>query len=162
LAPRFDLDPATLQRAYLARSAAAHPDLTADPAAPDLAAALNHARQTLEDPESRAEALLAALGGPGREADRSLPDGFLAQIMAVREELEEAVAAKDEAASSRLGDWANERRKHHIGAVGEAFAALTCPPPPPTPTPPTGDLRAIRRELNAWRYIERMLEQLRA
>lgn len=155
LPPRFDLDVAALQRAYLIRSAAAHPDLAEDLAAAADSAALNRARQQLEDPESRADALLARLGGPSREADRSLPDGFLMEIMEVREQLESALAARDPVAVARWHDWATAERVRHIAEVGARFAALSNPPDP-------ASLRQIRQSLNAWRYIERMLEQLAA
>lgn len=160
---RFDLDPMQVQRAYLARAAMAHPDLSPggggetglgsgsgalDPSS------LNRAKAVLDDPEQRADALLLLLGGPPREADRSLPDGFLVEIMDIRERLDEAVASRDRAAAAELEAWAGQRRAGHIRAAAELFGAL--------PQPPTADaLRAIRRELNAWRYIERMLEQVR-
>jgi molecular chaperone HscB len=159
LPPRFDLDSAAMQRAYLLRSAAAHPDLAQDPAhdpaAADSAAALNRARQQLEDPESRADALLARLGGPAREADRSLPAGFLPEIMDVREQMEAAIAAGDAAATAHWHQWAMMRRAEHIASVTASFASLSSPPA-------QGTLKEIRRSLNAWRYIERMLEQLAA
>ncbi len=159
---RFDLDAAAVQRAYLARAAMAHPDLATaglDEVAEGSAgvadaAALNRAKAVLDDPEQRADALLTLLGGPTREADRSLPDGFLAQIMDIRERLDEAVASRDGAAAAELEAWAGRRRAAHVRAAAEMFAAL------PERTAPDA-LRAIRRELNAWRYIERMLEQVR-
>ncbi len=150
----FQVDPAALARAYLARSAAAHPDLSDDPAAAGDSAALNQARQALEDPEMRADVLLTRLGGPSREADRTLPEGFLAEMMAVREELEAAGAAGDSAAAARLEEWAGGQRAEHIARVGAMFQGLTG-------EPAQASLKAIRRELNAWRYIERMLEQIR-
>src|SRR5262245_47105293 len=101
LEPRFDLDPGALQTAWLRRSASVHPDAigrgggggSADAGGPpdpesDAAAQLNLARQTLENPESRADALLRRLGGPTREQERSLPPGFLAEIMSIREEID--------------------------------------------------------------------------
>ena len=160
---RFDLDPLQVQRAYLARAATAHPDLApggggeAGPGSGSGAmdpSALNRAKAVLDDPEQRADALLLVLGGPPREADRSLPDGFRVEIMDIRERLDEAVASRDTAAAAELESWAAQRRAGHIRAAAELFGAL--------PRPPTAEaLRAIRRELNAWRYIERMLEQAR-
>lgn len=155
LPARFDIDPVALQRAYLIRSAAAHPDLAAAATAAADSAALNRARQILEDPESRADALLSRLGGPSREADRSLPDGFLMEIMDIREQLDAAIASRDSAAAARLHEWAAAERARHIAEVGARFAALSTPADP-------ASLRQIRRSLNAWRYIERMLEQLAA
>ncbi|MBX3404469.1 MAG: hypothetical protein KF699_13745 [Phycisphaeraceae bacterium] len=161
---RFDLDPMQVQRAYLARAAMAHPDLLPGGGGGDVGpgsgssamdpSALNRAKSVLDDPEQRADALLLLLGGPPREADRSLPDGFLVEIMDIRERLDAAVASRDTAVAAELEAWAAQRRAGHIRAAAELFGAL--------PRPPSADaLRAIRRELNAWRYIERMLEQVR-
>lgn len=158
LPPRFDLDQAEVERAYLARSAALHPDLAAnDPEAARAMADLNHARRVLSDPEQRADALLRRLGGPTREQERGLPHGFLAQIMEIRQEIESALAEDDPrrcaAERARWQNWARQQRAQAIADVGAMFAALE--------TPPTQDaLRAIRVHLNAWRYIERLIEQL--
>ena len=154
LPARFDLEPAQIERAYLARVASVHPDLgdlgdKSDQAA-DSAAALNLARQTLLNPETRASALLSALGF--HEEDKSLPDGFLMEIMDVRMELEEAFAEGDAERIARWQRWADDRRKAWIDTISGLFGRL----------PGSGDsetLSEIKRSLNAWRYIERMIEQ---
>ncbi len=151
----FDLDPADLQRAYLERAARVHPDLAGggDDQAARESARLNEARRVLGDPELRASALLARLGGPAKEQEKSLPPGFLAAIMETREEVEGALASGDSAARARWESWAAARRSEHIESVGRLFRGLG------TPTAPQA-LRAIRVELNAWRYTERLIEQL--
>ncbi|MFN7020689.1 MAG: iron-sulfur cluster co-chaperone HscB C-terminal domain-containing protein [Phycisphaerales bacterium] len=153
---RFDLSPAEVERAYLARAAGLHPDVVGA-LGPDVEGAgpseeLNRARQVLKDPESRGNALLALLGGPAKEQDRSLPDGFLAEMMEVRERMEAGGAAERE----RWEGWAEQRRSSHERNVRELFSRAAG-----GETADSGHetLRAIRRELNAWRYIERMLEQ---
>src|SRR5262249_24085423 len=96
IVPRFDLAPGEVQRAYLARASAAHPDRAGRGGgdgggeAEEGASALNGARADLEDPERRAAVLLKRLGGPAKEQDRSLPDGFLMEMMEVREAMEAA------------------------------------------------------------------------
>lgn len=158
LPPAFDLDPAALQRAYLQRSAALHPDHAApDPAGGPEAAALNDAKAVLEDPERRAEALLIRLGGPARSEDRSLPPAFLPEIMAIREEIEEDRASGDPSRMERWEDWANERRAGHIAAVSRLFAEHAAAA---SEADRAEILRKIRLELNVWRYTERLLEQL--
>lgn len=149
LPARFDLAPQDIQRAYLARAAALARET--DEA---VAAALNSARMTLEDPEKRASALLLRLGGPAKEADRSLPDGFLLEMMDVREQI--AAAHADAGAIDKWEDWGEHRRQIHIEAVGRLFANIGAA------APERAALLAIRRELNAWRYIERLIEQLHA
>jgi molecular chaperone HscB len=157
---RFDLDRDAIERAYLARAAAVHPDLLGapedtpgddtDPASVEL----NRARQDLGDPETRASVLLALLGGPAKEQDRSLPDGFLAEMMDVREAMEAAKAGGDAPAIARWEAWAADQRAVHMRTVGDLFAGLDAAAPNPA------TMTAIRTRLNAWRYIERMLEQL--
>jgi hypothetical protein len=130
------------------------------------AAALNEAKRVLANPESRAEALLRRLGGPRKEEDRSLPPEFLHEMMEVREEIEGAVEGKDAEAIRRWESWADERRGAHIKAVNGLFSELL------------GEnegregrgsgladgehqrRRAIRMELNMWRYVERLIEYL--
>ncbi len=153
----FDVDPRALQQAYLRRSAALHPDRVQDPLAQAEAqreaARLNDARAVLADDEQRANLLLSLVGGPAKEQDKSLPDGFLVQMMLVRQEMEAALAADDAGERQRLEQWAIRQRQAHIDAVRKGFA--------PGSTPDLQRLAVIRRELNAWRYIERMIEQLR-
>jgi molecular chaperone HscB len=153
LPARFDLDRAAVERAYLPRSAAMHPDLASDPEAPRRMAALNEARRVLEDPERRADALLRRLGGPSREQERGLPPGFLGGIMETRQEVEAAVTSGDAAARRRWQQWAELERGRAIEEVAVLFAALG-------PSPDPAALRRVRVRLNAWRYIERLIEQL--
>jgi hypothetical protein len=140
-------------------------------------AALNRAKAVLEDPEQRAEALLTLLGGPSKESDRSLPPGFLAQIMEVRERLDEAMSTRAGGGASgavsggasgkaksapdevdALLRWAEGRREAHRQRVGELFGSMSTSA---NAAPATRDaLVGVRRELNAWRYIERMIEQI--
>ena len=153
----FELDTAALRSAWLARSAQLHPDrATSDADASDQQAALarvNHAMRTLGDPLQRAEALLARLGGAGKENDKSLPDGFLAQMLEVREEVEEA--AGDAAATAKWETWAQAERNEHEARVAALFRRALASAPADTEA-----LRQIRTQLNAWRYIDRMIEQL--
>lgn len=156
LVPSFDLDPAALERAYLALAARAHPDAAPDdPEAARRSARLNEARRILADPEQRANALLGRLGGPAKEQEKGLPPGFLPGIMQTREEIEEAIASGADAARARWEAWAAERRAEHVRSASRLFREVSSPPTP-------GALRAIRVELNAWRYTERLIEQLNA
>lgn len=139
---RFDLTDAAIRRAFLAKVQSAHPDAGGDQ---DIGAALTKARDTLLNPESRADALLLLLGSPAKDADKSLPPGFLMEIMETREALDAALASKDAAELERLKAWATTERQNYIQTVAAAFAE--------------GDTKNLRTTLNAWRYIERMLEQ---
>jgi len=152
---RFDLDERAIRSAWLRRAAALHPD-RADGDEGEVAreaARLNDAKRTLEDPERRADALLLLLGGPAREAEKGLPPAFLMEVMEIREALEEAVSAGDAGAVREHERWAEGRRAELIDEVERAFGAFRDQPDPDA-------LREIRVTLNAWRYIERMLEQI--
>lgn len=113
-------------------------------------AELNEARATLLDPERRANVLLALLAGPSKEQDKSLSPGFLAQMMETRESIEAAMG--DATQREHWVSWAQDQREQYKAIVSPMFARALA-----------GDtqvLSAIRRELNAWRYIERLVEQL--
>lgn len=156
----FHLDAQDVERAYLTRIASLHPDRETDPILQAErareAALVNHARQALLDPEARANTLLALLGGPSKEDDNSLPDGFLMDILNVRQELEEARMSGDPAERARLEAWARDARAKHIESISARFQEVV--------TAINADrddlLREIRLELNAWRYVERMIEQI--
>lgn len=154
LKPGFNLDPEEIEAHYLERLAETHPDIAQDPAAGEvLAARLNEARETLEDPQRRARALLARLTGGRVPESRALPRGFLESILMIREEIEDAVARGDAGEKARHLAWAHQRRAEHIARIDEAFARASSPPPAPA-------VAAILEELNAWRYIERLIDQV--
>lgn len=168
IAPRFDVNAAEIRRAYLAAIARAHPDRDNDGynSAPDddsgpAAAELNEAKRTLEDPHARAVALLARLErsakprGASPDGDRSISPTFLAEIMEVREALE---AATEETETLRWRGWAQARKAEYARQVGEAFSRLTPAQEPMIDAERAAMLAGIRRILNEWRYIERLLD----
>lgn len=158
---RYDLERKAVELAHLRKLALLHPDRIADPVAREQAghqmAAMNEAKTILLDDERRADALLRLLGGAAKESDRSLPEGFLVEIMDLRERMESAMAGGDPAAREEFEELAEGRRAVHRAAVAELFATIL--------GEEAGDAedakRRIRLELNAWRYVERMREALR-
>lgn len=154
VSPAFNLDSEALETAYLRLAAKLHPDLAAaDSEAHTRSAQLNDAKRILDDPERRAHALLARLHGPGSNDDKSLPEGLLMEVMEVRQAAEQARKVNDLPEMQKWLAWAENRRDRHIQSVSNSFAKLNDPPD-------QASLQAIRIELNAWRYIERMIEQL--
>jgi curved DNA-binding protein CbpA len=153
----FDLSQSEIDAAYFRRAAALHPDVAAArPEAAGAMAALNRAKDVLSSPERRADALILRLGGPGRDQHKQLPPSFLAEIMEVREQVEEALALpRDQrsGARDRWERWAEAERAKAISEVSAMFAGLGSPPS-------AAALADIRSRLNAWRYIERLIEQL--
>jgi molecular chaperone HscB len=160
----FDLDPAELHRRFIKASSANHPDRFTDPDdqadAADASASINEAYRTLVNPESRANALLDLLGGPARENDSSLPAGFLVDIMDVRERLDEAVEANDRPTLAQLREWAKAAQAEHLKKIAALFR--TAQQTGISDAARGEALRAVRLELNALRYFERMIEQMPA
>ncbi len=152
---QFSIDPAAFLAKYLDLTRATHPDFAgadaeAQMTAMELSARVNDAYKVLNNPEERANYLLDLLGGPGKEEDKSLPKGFLEQMLMVREEMEEAQASNDSATLKTMEAEARARRKKHLARIEELF----------TQSDALETRRTIRLELNALRYIERMLEQI--
>jgi DnaJ-domain-containing protein 1 len=150
----FVLDAARVERAALAKLAQLHPDVSDASVLEEMeiaAARMNAARDVLLFSLSRAEALLKRLGGPAKEADKSLPPGFLMEMMEVREQVEQAVASGDSAACTTWMAWAMDQRAQMEATAAALFAKAATD---------AGALREVRVQLNQWRYIERMIEQL--
>ncbi|MGB0766796.1 MAG: Fe-S protein assembly co-chaperone HscB [Phycisphaeraceae bacterium] len=151
---RFSVDESALRRAFLEASASCHPDRFTDPIeqaeAVESMSRVTDAYRVLTDPELRAKALLG-LSGLELAADRDkLPPALLMEVMEVREELEAATESGDSAELDRLRRWASEQRTGHLDRLatlldGELDAEKA---------------KAARLELNALRYIQRMLEQM--
>lgn len=156
LPERFDLSRELIESAWMRAAAKAHPDRVGDGAAGSLRtiAEVNASHAVLTEPERRAEALLVLKGGAARDQDKSLPDGFLMEIFQTRQALEEAVASGETSRIEEFDRWAQEQREGYLETVGRAFAELGEPAE-------SSRLESIRRTLNAWRYIERMIEQVR-
>ena len=154
LPTRFDLDAGAIERAYLSGLTSAHPDAGGEQidAASD-AASLNHARKTLLDGESRAIALLDILGGPAAGDCKELPDGFLMEMMTRREEIEEQIADGSNETRANWESWAQDERNQYSSDAQLLFDRAGDDPEPDI-------LTEIRILLNAWRYIERLIEQL--
>lgn len=175
---KFDLSPSAVTAAYLSRARLAHPDAD-DDASPgglplddaDIPSGasspsierLNQAKAVLLDDEQRANLVLELLGGPSASADRSLPPALLGEVLEQRSKLAEATAAGDGSAIAELRAWAAAKRAEHLASVAAIFQTISQSPNQPQHQPqnqPQPDLlRKARTELNALRYIERMLEQ---
>lgn len=147
----FDLDPAALEASYLKAAAANHPDRFDDPLeqadAADRTSAITGAQRALQDPESRARVLLARLG-VSTDSVGSPPPALLMEVMEVREELEAALHEQDDTEVARLRRWAQQRRTGHLDQIASLFI-----------TDPL-DTDAVIAQLNALRYMQRMLEQI--
>lgn len=153
LEARFEVEPSRVERAYLRLVAGLHPDADGSGEEDEAkAAALNRARAVLLNPEKRAQEMLRVIGGTPGVEEKALPPGFLMEIMETREEVEAALAGGDEAARAKWREWAASQRAAYVVKVGALFEAARAEPEAPR--------RQLREALNAWRYIERLAEQL--
>ncbi len=151
---RFDLDPALLRRQFLRLSREIHPDrLTASASGPAVALRLsaqaNHAFEVLSSPLLRAEYLLELAGGRSAAEDKSAPPDLLQETLQLREEIDEAISAPDEAALIAVRARIDERR----AALEEQVAELAKQMPGDEPL-----RKALRANLNALKYFRRLSE----
>jgi molecular chaperone HscB len=161
---RFSVDPAAVEREYLARSRTVHPDfhslgsLAEQRASLELTAALNEAYLTLKDPVRRAEYLLTLLGGPTAQQEKNLDQAFLMDMLDLRERIEGARASADRAGvaaiEAELSDLQAERMRQ-IAGLFDKLDGLPLDHPDRT-----GLLTEIRRGLNAVRTIQSLLRDL--
>jgi len=155
---RFDLDTDELRKKFLALNRHAHPDFhTHDtPEVRELslnvASAVNDAYRTLNDPISRAEYLLEILGGPSSAADKSTPDGLVAEMMQLQERIDEA---PDEDQLAPLAAELRLRLEGMVEKLGELFARIGGDAACEAVRQST--LRGIRRHLNAISYLRRLV-----
>jgi hypothetical protein len=165
LARSFSLTPSQVERAFLSKVRLVHPDTAgaqADISELEVQSArLTSAKRIVLDDELRAGELLMLLGGPSASQDKALPQGFLAEIMSLREEVEADLAADAPAARLKWRQWASAQSLEYSERVGELLALAQAPDDPNSQKGSrTEILLSVRRKLNAWRYIKRLMEQL--
>jgi molecular chaperone HscB len=160
LPPRYDVDPAELERAFFERSKELHPDRFASaPAAERVAAlskarALNDAYALLRRDASRAEYLLAREGLTIGDNERIDP-GLVMELLEEREQLALARQQGELRAVERMAQAMRARRQAALDRVKALFAAAEGA---------TGEARAaqlaqIKDQLILLRYIARYLEE---
>jgi molecular chaperone HscB len=151
LEPCFEVDLRDLERRYLALCSEVHPDRAgpdAQPQAIQATSRLNESYRVLRDVVSRAEYLLLLQGGVPAEQDHSLPEGFLQLVLELREELDAAKERDDRARVDSLMRSITMQRDQLLASIRQGFLE-----PPTAP-----GLRDIRRDLNAIRYLSRLLQ----
>ena len=160
---RFALDLREVERQYLARSRAIHPDFhqlgatSEQHASLDATARLNEAYAVLRDPFKRAEYLLKLEGGPTASEQKEMPPEFLEEVLELRMAIEELRETEppESAGHKEMECRLEQRRATMLQEVENEFAAMT-------PSNRGEVLISIRRRLNAIKYIQGLLRDLRA
>ena len=161
---RFSVDPASVEREYLARSRAVHPDFhqlgssAEQKASLDQTAALNEAYLALKDPFRRAEYLLTLLGGPTAQAEKNLDQNFLMDMLDMRERIEEARGSGNTTAIRSLETELAGIQKHRIHEIASQFDRFDSLPIDHAERAIL--LVEIRRGLNAVRTIQSLIRDL--
>ncbi|UCD28858.1 MAG: Fe-S protein assembly co-chaperone HscB [Planctomycetota bacterium] len=156
--PGYDINQDELHKKYLCLSRTTHPDMAGRDSdemrnrALMLNAELNRAYETLKDPIERAEYLLALAGGPTPSDDKSVPGDLLGEIMMIREEIEEAKSTNKTPMLETLKNQICQKER----TVREQIAVLARSLDKNDPT----NKKAMRKQLNAIKYWNNLLEQL--
>jgi molecular chaperone HscB len=168
LPKRFALDVQEVERNYLAQSRESHPDFhrmasSADQRASlEQSAALNESYATLREPFRRAEYLLQLEGGPSPAEHKEMAPAFLEEMLDLRMEIEELREAGNREAPgvAAMERELTQRRDNLIGDLACRFAQVE------SPSAAEGTRRdlllQIRQTLNAAKYIQGLLRDLRA
>lgn len=158
IACSYDVDPQLLRRKYLALSRSVHPDVAGRSSEEvhrrslELSAGLNRAYDTLRDPVARAEYLLALAGGPRAGEDKTAPAGLLAEVMDLREEIEEATNTKDQARLTAVQARLLDRQRRSIETIGRICREQDLKDPDVQ--------KELRQQLNAGKYWIGLLDKL--
>ena len=157
LEPTYDVDVEDIRQKYFAVVREIHPDRLVADSAPTqrlsmrVSAQLNQAFQVLMDPVQRAEYLLELSGGKAASDDKQVPQQVLIDTLELREEIEEAKAGEDQASLERLRAQIQQRFDQTLQDICTLCRQL----------PGDEKLRQdLRGELNAIRYLRKLLEQL--
>ncbi len=164
---RFNLDAAETERNYLARSRELHPDYHQQSSTAqqrvsmEMTAALNDAYASLKNPFRRAEYLLALEGGPSAAEHKAMAPAFLEEMLELRMEIEELrEGSPDSPARREMENQLRRRNDALVGELAKRFAELEALPAEDVKR--RGMLVQLRQALNAAKYVQGLLRDLRA
>lgn len=153
----YDVDLADLQRRYLNLSRAVHPDRFAA-SSPEVSthclrtsAKLNEAKRVLSDPIQRAAYLLTLAGGKSGSEDKTVPQEVLGDTLMLREEIDEASAANDQATLKMLQQQIQTKYDIRLEKIIALARGILDDEESRT---------ELRTQLNAISYYDKMLIQL--
>lgn len=159
---RFALDVEVIEREYLSRSRALHPDYhvlgseAERRASEELSSALNEAYSVLRDPFRRAEYLLALEGGPTASEFKEMPQAFLFEMLEQRERIEELKSSRTPCFDGlqELETELTSRRDSLLAEVATLFQNESSGSDRATV------FRSIRERLNAIKYLNGLIRDL--
>ena len=154
----YAIDENKLYSSYRAIARGIHPDRFVG--APEevrslatrLSAELNQAFDVLSDPVQRADYLMEITGGPSAAEMREVPGDFLAEIMMLREEIDQAKTAGDDDALRLHRESIAARRQETLRQI-TALAELS-------DDPDERRHRMLRKLLNSMKYYDNLLTEL--
>jgi molecular chaperone HscB len=164
---RYELDPAEIERAYLERSRAMHPDFhqlgsaSEQRVSLEMTSLLNLAYSTLKNPFKRADYLLTLEGGPSASEWKQMSPVFLEEMLELRMTIQDLRAeGPGSPGLAKLEQDLVTRREKLVADLGRDFGRLEALP--------EGDARRlgirqqVRQTLNETKYIDGLLTDLRA
>lgn len=160
--PTWSVDESELKRRLRHIGRIVHPDFHAGvpeqrALAEQNSACLNRSFEVLLDPFLRADWIVERLGGPNERDERQMPQAFLMEVMEWNEALDEAEGAPPNSpARANLDHLAQTLHDEHETRLTAIGTALT-----PLPEEDSDELRRVRQDLNAVRYLARALFRIR-
>ena len=156
----YGIDQAKLTAAFRALTRNIHPDRFSNQ--PDqvcalstrLSAELNQAYSVLKDPVQRADYMLEQAGGPSAAQVRAVPGNLLAEVVMLREEVEQARADGNEAVLDHLRSTVTERRRAALQDIAARAGQLD--------TANDDDKVEFRKLINSVSYFDNLLADLAA
>jgi molecular chaperone HscB len=168
LPARFALDLGEIERNYLARSRDVHPDYhqlgssSEQRTSMEQSALLNDAYATLLKPFRRAEYLLGLEGGPSAAEYKEMAPAFLEEMLDLRMEIEELREGGQADSPGRLA-MEQQLTRRSDGLVQDLTRGFGRLETLAADDPKRREVRVqIRQMLNAARYIQGLLRDLRA
>ena len=156
----FELKSTELEERYQELSLELHPDFYGSaPEAEKLlsetaSAILNTAYKTLSEPTLRASYLLHLQAAKQKLDERSLPEGFLAEMFFLQEELDELLDSGNSLELCKMRDALQNRKTDIEADYAPLFKKHEEQPED------SGILQQLQTHLNAERYLRRLLERI--
>ncbi|UCC30648.1 MAG: Fe-S protein assembly co-chaperone HscB, partial [Phycisphaerales bacterium] len=119
-----------------------------------LSAEVNQALSVLKDPVQRAAYMLELAGGPSAAEVRDVPSDLLAEVMALREQIDEAQSSQDAEPVEQMRSSIQARRTQALEQIASRADQLSAHN--------DEEKKEFRRLLNSLKYFDNLLDQVAA